>query len=227
MGHDRVDRVTRKRGLVSIHRSRRAFLVFVQDEVRLSANRLGIHRSSRSSPRTRDRYGRQAAGSEDQASFVRGFWGQALKIQALEIHRAHQTTASDLFLASQRVKRRFKGRFDAECVGIARIRGRSVGRYAVRQYVLNTLYVATSTRVCVFWGSSSPSIKKSCHDCEHAVKSSMCFTLFQSWSDYGAFFSGDTTPLKHGNMPVLTTPKRILALHCFRGGSTPRAIFGK
>ena len=25
--------------------------------------------------------------------------------------------------------------------------------------------------------------------------------------------------LKHGNMPVLTTPKRILALHCFRDGS--------
>ena len=25
--------------------------------------------------------------------------------------------------------------------------------------------------------------------------------------------------LEHGNMPVLTTPKRILALHCFRDGS--------
>ena len=38
---------------------------------------------------------------------------------------------------------------------------------------------------------------------------------------------GFATCLAHGNMPVLTTPKRILVLHCFREGSTPRAIFGK
>ena len=31
------------------------------------------------------------------------------------------------------------------------------------------------------------------------------------------------TALIHVNMPVLTTPKRIVALHCFRGGVTPRA----
>ena len=41
------------------------------------------------------------------------------------------------------------------------------------------------------------------------------------------FMLARETRLEHGNMPVLTTPKRILALHCFRGGYTPWAIFGK